>query len=151
MERYVNKRRYHDSKDSQTRTSVQCTPQELAILLQAFNKIAIAFDSFESPSDVGFKSKTLNDVLFCLPKLKDPIKGFLGDISLKKASEGRKDIMWTDPEKYPSIADIDLVRISSLLFPKGCSICYWKAIQTVEAELQEELKLSKSPPCSLSE
>lgn len=32
--------------------------------------------------------------------------------------------MWTDPEKYPKIADIDL------------------AIQTVEAELMDELKLS---------
>jgi DNA mismatch repair protein MSH3 len=88
---------------------VQCTPQELAILLQAFNKIATAFDSFTSPSDVGCKARILNDVLFSLPKLRDPIKGFLGDISLKKASDGRKDTMWTDPEKYPAIADIDLV------------------------------------------
>jgi hypothetical protein len=93
----------------------QCTPQELAVLLQAFNKIATAYHLFESPSDVGFKSKILNDILFSLPKLKDPIKGFLGDISLKKASEGRLDTMWTDPEKYPSIADIDLVCISSVI------------------------------------
>jgi len=83
--------------------------------LQAFDKIAAAYDTFEGPSDVGFKSKILNDILFSLPKLKDPIKGFLGDISLKKASEGRMDKMWTDPEKYPSIADIDLVRVSSVV------------------------------------
>ena len=93
---------------------MKCTPQELAILLPAFNKIATAFDSFENSSDVGFKSRILNDVLFSLPKLKEPIKGFLDDISLKKAADGRKDTMWTDPEKYPAIADIDLV---SILFP----------------------------------
>jgi DNA mismatch repair protein MSH3 len=128
----------------------QCTPQELAVLLQAFNKIATAYDSFEGPPDVGFKSKILNDILFSLPKLKNPINGFLGDISLKKASEGRMDMMWTDPEKYPSIADIDLVCVSSLSILKGCSIKYGKAIQAVEVELQEELKLSRSPPSLLS-
>jgi hypothetical protein len=94
--------------------SVQCTPQELAILLQAFNKIATAFESCENSSDVGFKSGLLNDILFSLPKLRDPIKGILDNISLKKASEGRKDTMWTDSEKYPTIADLDLVRHSNL-------------------------------------
>jgi len=51
--------------------------------------------------------------VFALPKLKNPIKGFLGDVSLKKAADGRKDTMWTNPEKYPAIADIDLVSDSS--------------------------------------
>ena len=120
----------------------QCTPQELAILLTAFNKIATVFDTFESPSDVGFKSRVLNDVLFSLPVLKNPIKRFLGDISVKIASDGRKDTMWTDPEKFPAIADIDLVRF--LHFGRRrILISHHKAIQTVEAELQDELKSSK--------
>lgn len=51
----------------------------------------------------------LNEVFFSLPKLKEPMKRLLDDIVLKKAKEGRKDAMWQDPEKYPAIADIDLV------------------------------------------
>lgn len=88
---------------------LQCTPQELAVLLGAFNKVALAFDSFETSEDVGFKSSVLNDVIFSLPKLKQPMKDLLKEVSLKKAAEGRKDTMWINPEKYPQIADIDLV------------------------------------------
>ena len=91
--------------------SWQCTPQELAGILKAFNKIAIAFDSFDNPSDVGFNSKLLNEIIFSLPKLKEPMKDLLGIMSLKKAAEGKKDTMWNDPERYPNIADMDMVCI----------------------------------------
>lgn len=37
------------------------------------------------------------------------MKKLLDAVSLKKAKEGRKDIMWADIEKYPALADIDLV------------------------------------------
>jgi DNA mismatch repair protein MSH3 len=94
---------------------LQCTPQELATILTAFNKIAIAFDSFDKPSDVGFKSIFLNEIIFSLPKLKEPMKDLLGIMSLKKAAEGRKDTMWNDPERYPNIADMDMVWVRSLL------------------------------------
>jgi DNA mismatch repair protein MSH3 len=88
---------------------LKCTPQEIAILLPAFNKLASAFDTISDPSDVGFKSNVLNDIVFSLPKLKEPLNDLLSVISLKKASEGRKDTMWNDPERYPAIADADLV------------------------------------------
>lgn len=39
------------------------------------------------------------------------MKELLGAVSLKRAAEGNKDTMWTDPERYPSIVDADLVRI----------------------------------------
>ena len=87
----------------------KCTPQELANLLPAFNKIANAFDAVESPLDVGFKSGVLNDIIYSLPKLKEPMKELIGAVSLKEAAKGSKDTMWTDPERFPSIADADLV------------------------------------------
>jgi DNA mismatch repair protein MSH3 len=88
---------------------LQCPPQELAGILTAFNKIAIAFDSYDNPSDVGFKSRVLNEIISSLPKLKEPMKDILSIVSLKKAAEGQKDTMWNDPERYPDIADMDMV------------------------------------------
>ncbi|KAF8894689.1 muts domain V-domain-containing protein [Infundibulicybe gibba] len=100
----------------------QCTPQELAVLLPAFNKLALAFEPVDEPSRVGFQSRLLNEIIFSFPKLREPMKETLAIISLKKAAEGRKDIMWTDPERYPAIADADL------------------GIQSIEVELEDELK-----------
>ncbi|KAG6874073.1 hypothetical protein C0995_006930 [Termitomyces sp. Mi166 len=100
----------------------QCTPQELAVLLSAFNKIAQAFDSFASPSDVGFKSSLLNEIIFSLPKLKGPMKELISAVRLDQAAEGKKDTMWTDPERYPEISDADT------------------AIQFVDVELDDQLK-----------
>ncbi|KAG5354224.1 hypothetical protein C0989_003737 [Termitomyces sp. Mn162] len=100
----------------------QCTPQELAVLLPAFNKIGQAFDNFESPSDVGFRSSLLNEIVFLLPKLKGPMKELMSAIRLDQAAEGRKDIMWTDLERYPEISDADV------------------AIQFVNVELDDQLK-----------
>ena len=88
----------------------KCTPQELAVLLPAFNKIGVAFDAVESPSYVGFKSSVLNDIIYSLPKLKQPMKVLMEAVSLKAAAEGNKDKMWTDPDRYPKIADADMVR-----------------------------------------
>jgi DNA mismatch repair protein MSH3 len=61
------------------------------------------------PSDVGFDSKLLNEIIFALPNLRDSMKELLGVVSLKHAAAGRKDIMWNDPERYPTIADLDMV------------------------------------------
>jgi hypothetical protein len=88
----------------------QCTPQELAVLLPAFHKIAMAFDPVESPPDVGFKSSVLNDIIFSLPKLKGPMTELMGAVSLKKAAEGSKDSIWTDTERYPKITNAVEVR-----------------------------------------
>lgn len=33
----------------------------------------------------------------------------LGAVSLDSASEGRKEKLWTDPERYPTIAETELV------------------------------------------
>ncbi|KAJ2917229.1 hypothetical protein MD484_g3189, partial [Candolleomyces efflorescens] len=101
----------------------QCTPQELAILLPAFNKIGTAFDQedFTGPQDVGFKSCLLNQIIFSLPKVKDPVQGIIKDVHLKTAAEGKKESIWTDFEKYPEISDT------------------YMALQTIEVELKEEL------------
>ncbi|KAF8061576.1 DNA mismatch repair protein MSH3 [Lyophyllum atratum] len=100
----------------------QCTPQELAILLPAFNKVAVAFGTVATPPDVGFKSSLLNEIIFSFPKLQEPMKELMSAISLKHSADGKKDAMWTDPERYPDIADADM------------------AIQHVAVELEDQLK-----------
>ncbi|KAG6821075.1 hypothetical protein H0H93_007234 [Arthromyces matolae] len=86
----------------------KCTPQELAILLPAFGKVAEAFDCVATPSDVGFRSNILNEIIYTLPKLKDSIKGLLSSVRLGAAAEGRKDTMWTDLDRYPEIGDAEV-------------------------------------------
>lgn len=81
----------------------QCTPRELAILLPAFEKLAVGFDRVPNAGEVGFQSPILNDIIAALPRMKEPVKALLREISLKEAKEGKKDTMWTDPDKYPSI------------------------------------------------
>jgi DNA mismatch repair protein MSH3 len=89
----------------------QCTPQELAVLLPAFNKVAGGFEDVTTPASVGLKSPVLNEIISSLPKLRAPINNLLAAVNLKKASEGKKDSMWTDLERYPNIIDADMVRI----------------------------------------
>jgi DNA mismatch repair protein MSH3 len=84
------------------------------VILTAFNKIANAFDPVDTPLDVGFKSRVLNEILSSLPRLRGSMGELLAIISLKKAAEGRKDTMWNDPERHPAIADIDMVCICEL-------------------------------------
>ncbi|CAL1703692.1 unnamed protein product [Somion occarium] len=97
----------------------KCTPQELASLLPAFYKIATAFNPNDRP---GFRSLLLNDVIFALPKLREPMIALLGEVNLAMAKEGQKDKMWKDLEKYP---DLD-----SFTFD----------LQANESELVDELK-----------
>ncbi|KAI9456446.1 DNA mismatch repair protein MSH3 [Russula earlei] len=101
----------------------KCTPKELATLLPAFNKIASAFPSFESPSVVGFKSALLNSIFFALPILREPVQQLMDAVVLKKAAAGNKAEMWVDPERYPEIADAD------------------GAIILIEKELDDQLKI----------
>ncbi|KAG6896947.1 hypothetical protein C0992_005153 [Termitomyces sp. T32_za158] len=97
-----------------------------AVLLPAFNKVAQAFEIFSSPSDVGFKSSLLNEIIFSFPKLKGPMKELTSAIRLDQAAEGQKDKMWVDPERYPEISDADV------------------AIQFVDVELDDQLKASET-------
>ncbi|KAH8108175.1 muts domain V-domain-containing protein [Cristinia sonorae] len=100
----------------------KCTPQELAVLLPAFNKIATSFNPITSPSEAGFRSRLINDVIYALPKLREPVQELLRAFSLKMAAEGKKGSMWADPDKYP---DLDGITAS---------------IQIIESELVDELK-----------
>jgi len=96
----------------------QCTPQELAVLLPAFNKVASAFEDVDTPASVGLESPVLNEIISSFPKLREPIKVLLRAVNLKKASEGKKDAMWTDLERYPGIIDADMVRVNALQCPR---------------------------------
>ncbi|PBK96664.1 hypothetical protein ARMGADRAFT_988633 [Armillaria gallica] len=100
----------------------QCTPQELAILIRAFKKIADSVEVMENPSDVGFDSTLLNDITFSLQHVKGPVADMLSIVNLNEAADGKKATMWVDPERYPDVLDRDL------------------AILQIEAELDDELK-----------
>jgi DNA mismatch repair protein MSH3 len=69
-----------------------------------------------TPASVGLKSPVLNEIISSFPKLREPIRDLLAAVNLKKASEGKKDSMWTDFERYPSIIDADMVRVDVLAF-----------------------------------
>ncbi|KAF9452264.1 DNA mismatch repair protein MSH3 [Macrolepiota fuliginosa MF-IS2] len=101
----------------------QCTPKELANILKAFKKIGNAYaEEFENPSDVGLDSCILNGIIFCLPKLRPVMQELIGAVNLDYADENRKELMWTDPDKYPGIMDAAI------------------ALKTAEVELVDELK-----------
>ncbi|KAK0228364.1 muts domain V-domain-containing protein [Armillaria fumosa] len=103
----------------------QCTPQELAILIRAFKKIADSVETIEKPSDLGFHSTILNDIIFSLQHVKEPVADMLRTVNLNEAAGGKKATMWVDPERYPDVLDCDL------------------AILQIEAELDDELKASE--------
>ena len=64
-----------------------------------------------TPDSVGLESPVLNEIISSFPKLREPIKDLLAAVNLKKASEGKKDCMWTDLERFPNIIDADMVRV----------------------------------------
>ena len=90
----------------------QCPPKEFASLVKSFNKIAAAFEVYQSPQDIGFKSDILNDIIFSLPKLKEPMRKILSEFNLTKAIEDKRDELWYDVEKYPNVDDARSVSIA---------------------------------------
>ena len=85
----------------------KCTPQELALLLPAFNKLGTAFDRLPA-NTAAFDSALLNSVVAALPRLREPVQSLLNAVNLKMAKEGRKDAMWTDLNKYPDLDEITM-------------------------------------------
>ncbi|EED81705.1 predicted protein [Postia placenta Mad-698-R] len=99
----------------------KCTPQELAILLPAFDKIATTFQPMNNPRDASFKSPILNSIVYALPQLREAMKELMGAVNIKMAKEGKKDAMWNDPDRYPHLDNLMM------------------AIQVAESELADEL------------
>ncbi|KDQ20147.1 hypothetical protein BOTBODRAFT_27560 [Botryobasidium botryosum FD-172 SS1] len=81
----------------------KCTPRELATLLTAFERIASTFEPFENPSQTGFTTSLLRDIVTSLPTVREPIVQLLQDIDLGKARKEVKDELWKDVKKYPEI------------------------------------------------
>jgi len=77
--------------------------------LTAFSRVASTFEPFAKPEDVGFKSSLLNDIVFAIPKIKEPLKAIVGVINLQKAREGNLTELWRDEEKYPALDNCKLV------------------------------------------
>jgi DNA mismatch repair protein MSH3 len=79
------------------------------VLLPSFNRIASTFRPFQLQEHVGMQSPLLNNIVYSLPSLQEPMKDLLGVIDLKLTAEGRKDIMWTDSDKYPRLLELIMV------------------------------------------
>ncbi|EKM55929.1 uncharacterized protein PHACADRAFT_96015 [Phanerochaete carnosa HHB-10118-sp] len=75
----------------------KCTPQELAILLPAFQRVGTALDRIPA-STSPFDSAILNGVVDALPRVKAPVQGVLTRVDLAKLKEGQKEKMWKDVE-----------------------------------------------------
>jgi DNA mismatch repair protein MSH3 len=63
----------------------------------------------DNPESIGLTSRLLKNIICSLPRVKAPVKELLGIVNLKKAAEGKKELMWNDPERYPDIIDSDMV------------------------------------------
>ena len=83
-------------------------------MLPAFSRIASTFQPLARPEDAPFKSPLLNDIAIALPKLREPMKYILDNVNLKFAKEGKKEAMWTDPDRYPDIDAHTVVRMCAL-------------------------------------
>lgn len=69
----------------------------------------MAFDGFEEASLGDFRSNLLNEIILSLPKLKSPVQEYLSAISFKSATEGKKESLWTDTQRYPNLTEYALV------------------------------------------
>jgi hypothetical protein len=127
---------------------MQCTPKELAILLEAYTTIAKTFDPYNGLEGVDFKSPLLRSIVFALPGIADAVGGLVAAINLQKAKSQEKSELWVDDDKYPTIQSTKLVSQGRLMFWKNVTearSCASKhqGILSVESELEEELKSSK--------
>lgn len=69
------------------------------------------------------------------------MKDFIDAVKIDQATEGRKELMWTDPGKFPGLVDAAMVR--GHLDLNGPKLINSQLLQTVEAELAEELRTSE--------
>lgn len=82
--------------------------------MKAFRKVSSAFDTFQSPHDVGLTSPILNDIIYSLPMIKDTINEISSSINLSEAEDDNRSELWNDPDKYPAVDDMKMVRKSDL-------------------------------------
>ncbi|KAF9050682.1 hypothetical protein BDZ89DRAFT_1005971 [Hymenopellis radicata] len=100
----------------------QASPNELAVILKAFQRIADSVEPTDSAADVGFQSPLLNDVIYSLQHVKKPITEILSVTSIKRLTEKERHEIWLDKDRYPDLEDQHM------------------AILQVESELEAELK-----------
>ena len=88
---------------------LQCTPKELAILLEAFSRVANTFDPADDIDKIDVKSVTLRSIIVTLPAIRNRIAGLLSDIKLAEARENNMENLWRDEDKYPAIENLTFV------------------------------------------
>jgi DNA mismatch repair protein MSH3 len=87
----------------------RATPAELASFLRSFNRVATAFQPFNLPIHVGFRSTSLNMIVWTLPRLKAQVQTLINAVKLSELDAGRKAEMWVDEERWPQIEQAAMV------------------------------------------
>lgn len=90
---------------------LQSRPKELSVILGAYERIGSAFATFNAPKDVGLMSPLLQDIVFALPRVREPIQTLLNAINIRKASLEEKSELWRDESKYPAIRNAKVVGV----------------------------------------
>ena len=84
----------------------QCARPELLTVLQTLKRIATAFKKVNSPDEVGFKSKIINEAVAALPGISEIVDSYLDEFNHQAASKDDKYNFFIDEEfKYESIND----------------------------------------------
>ncbi|KAF8331322.1 muts domain V-domain-containing protein [Cantharellus anzutake] len=99
----------------------KCTPKELSILLEAFDRVAHVFDP-DALNRIEVSSPMLKSIICALPTIRTHVDKLLSDIKLAEARENNMDSLWRNEDKFPDIENFTL------------------GIMAVESDLAEELK-----------
>ena len=88
----------------------KCTPQELAVLLRAFRRVATSFPPGQTQSQaVPIKARLLVGVMDALPRLLGPVCELCDAVRMEEAAAGREATMWVDPKKFPELEETSTV------------------------------------------
>lgn len=80
---------------------------------------------FDNPDSIACKAALWREIIFPIPRVKNPAEGLLSSMKMQAARENNKIELWSDPEQYPSIEEAEF------------------AMLHVESDLANELKKSK--------
>lgn len=87
----------------------KCTRPELFQILQTMHRISHTFHKVESPEEVGFQSKILNEAVAALPEIKDDVEAYLGVFKHNAACKDDKFDFFRNEDQYEAIVEHKLV------------------------------------------
>ncbi|KAF2842657.1 hypothetical protein M501DRAFT_993400 [Patellaria atrata CBS 101060] len=83
----------------------KCTRPEFLSVLQALQKISNAYAHIESPSDAGFRSRSLNEAIASLPRISNFVISYLERLNAQAAREDDKYNFLRDDHETDDITE----------------------------------------------